>query len=265
MRSAAISWVPEPQNGSNTRSRGPVKASSTSSTSATGNTAGCAQSALVAHDPEHDVRDTVALDSVAVAGLAMDCAVGPTQAAAERFARVLAFDRLVRFAGLAVEVEDELVRRGEAAVPVAGQAGPLVPDIPAEASPALRAHPGNPAFPIGELFSVAMDEAKVHQQLGICGDGCRGKDTLHQSIPITDLFLRRAIVALLGIGRGGEHQRRLRPVHQPRHHGRVGRITADQPVMPEPPDVAGLSDRLGRGLRDGVGGVIVDGRTVEPS
>ena len=40
---------------------------------------------------------------------------------------------------LAVEVEDELVRGSEAAVPVARQAGPLVPGVQAEAPPALRA------------------------------------------------------------------------------------------------------------------------------
>jgi hypothetical protein len=107
-----------------------------------------------------------------------------------------------------------------------------------------------------------MDEAEVDQQLGIGGDRRRGEDALHQRIPIADLLLRRAIVALLGIGRRGEHQRRLRPVHQPRHHGRVGGIAADQPVIAQRPDVARLGDRLGRGLGDGIGRVIVDRRAV---
>lgn len=51
---------------------------------------------------------------------------------------------------------------------------------------------------LGYPFAVAMDEAEVHQQLGNGGDGRRGKDALHQRIPIADLLLRRAIVALLG-------------------------------------------------------------------
>lgn len=46
-----------------------------------------------------------------------------------------------------------------------------------------------------------MDKAEVHQQLGIGRDGSRGEDALHQRIPIADLHFRRAIVALLGIGR----------------------------------------------------------------
>jgi len=72
---------------------------------------GRAQPALVEHHPEHAVRDAVALNRVAGAGLAMDCAVGTAQAAsAEGFSGVLAFDRLVQFAGMTVEVEDERKR-----------------------------------------------------------------------------------------------------------------------------------------------------------
>jgi hypothetical protein len=73
----------------------------------------------VAHDAKHGVRDAVALDRVACAGFGMHGAVGPAQpTAAEDLARVLGRDRLVQFSGRAVEVENELVRRGQAAVPV---------------------------------------------------------------------------------------------------------------------------------------------------
>ena len=62
----------------------------------------------------------MALDRISCSGLGVDGAVGPAQpTATQGFARVLGRDGLVRFARRAVEVENELVRRGQAAVPVA--------------------------------------------------------------------------------------------------------------------------------------------------
>ena len=70
------------------------------------------------------------LDRVAAAGLGVDGAVGLAQpTAAKDLARVLGRDGLVWFARGAVEVENELVRRGQAAVPVAGQTRALIPDM----------------------------------------------------------------------------------------------------------------------------------------
>ena len=55
------------------------------------------QPALMAHDAEHAVGDAVALDRVAGADLGIDGAGGAAQpTAAEGFARVLGWDRLVR-------------------------------------------------------------------------------------------------------------------------------------------------------------------------
>src|SRR5690606_14939154 len=57
---------------------------------------GGTQPALVAHDPEHAVRNAVALDRVAISGLAMDRAVSPAQPAA--VTDVIAFANLPRVA-----------------------------------------------------------------------------------------------------------------------------------------------------------------------
>ena len=74
-------------------------------------------------------------------GLGVDGAVGPAQpTAVERFARVLRRDGLVRLSRCAVEVENELVRGGQAPVPFARQAGTLIPHIPAKASPGRVSH-----------------------------------------------------------------------------------------------------------------------------
>lgn len=95
------------------------------------------------HDPEHGIGDAVALDCVAEAGRALDRAVGPVQpAAAKRFAHVLALGRLVGFVGLEAKVEDDPCEGTSRPFQSPGRVGPsLVPDIPAEAPPPLRAHP----------------------------------------------------------------------------------------------------------------------------
>ncbi len=70
----------------------------------------------MAHDAEDRVGDAMALDRIAGASLGVDDAISAAQpTAAEGFASVLGRDGLVRFARRAIEVEDELVRRGEAA------------------------------------------------------------------------------------------------------------------------------------------------------
>ena len=120
---------------------------------------------------EDAVGDAMALDRVAGASLGVDDAISPAQpTTAEGFASVLGRDGLVGFARRAIEVEDELVRRCQAALPVARQARALIPDIPAKAPPARGAHPFHPSFPIGLPLAVAVDEADVDQQLtsGLC-------------------------------------------------------------------------------------------------
>ena len=106
---------------------------------------------------EDAVGDAMALDRVAGASLGVDDAISPAQpTTAEGFASVLGRDGLVGFARRAIEVEDELVRRCQAALPVARQA--------------RGAHPFHPSFPIGLPLAVAVDEADVDQQLtsGLC-------------------------------------------------------------------------------------------------
>ena len=63
-------------------------------------------------DTKSRLIKTDTLDRVAGSGLGVDGAVGPAQStAAEDLARMLGRDGLVRFAGRAVEMENELVRR----------------------------------------------------------------------------------------------------------------------------------------------------------
>ena len=69
-----------------------------------------------------------------------------------------------------------------------------------------------------------MHEAEVDQHLRIVGHASSSKDALHQLVPLADLILCCAIVALLGVGRRGEHQRRSLTLHQARNRRGIGRV-----------------------------------------
>lgn len=77
----------------------------------------------------------------------------------------LAGDDLVGLASLAIEVKDKLESRRQATVPIARQSRPLVPDVEAEAAPALLAHPVEPGMPVRLPFIVPVDETEIDQKL----------------------------------------------------------------------------------------------------
>jgi hypothetical protein len=134
--------------------------------------------ALVAHHADHRVGDAGVLRRLALVRPAADFAIlaahrrGRAIGAQVRFlASVLAGHDLVGFAGAAVEVENELEAGSQSALPVAGHAWPLIPDVPRKAPPALLTHPGQPAVPIRDDFVVAVDQPEVDQHLSVAAIG----------------------------------------------------------------------------------------------
>src|SRR5690606_34335818 len=122
---------------------------------------------------------------------------------------------LVRLSRLAIEVEHELECGRQTPVPVAGKSGPLVPDVKAEAPPALSSHPVEPGFPIGLPLVVAVDEAEVDEHLAILGYHLVEvvEDAAHQGVPIADPT--GGVVPLVAVGWAREQQRRALAVHDP--------------------------------------------------
>src|SRR3546814_5616639 len=99
-----------------------------------------------------------------------------------RLAGKLAGHRLVGFARLPVEVEDEFKARRQTPLPITGHPWPLVPDVPGKTPPALAAHPVEPCVPIRDELVVAVDQAEVDQHLAIGGHGHLREHAAHQEI-----------------------------------------------------------------------------------
>jgi len=101
-------------------------------------------------------------------------------------ARPPAGDDLVGLPRRAIEVEDELERRRQPAVPVTRQARSLIPGVPPEPPPALGAHPFDPACQYGchspsrwimPRFTITWPSAAMTSDK-------RAKHAAHQHVPI---------------------------------------------------------------------------------
>jgi hypothetical protein len=93
---------------------------------------------------------------------------------------------LVRLPRHAVEVEQELEGRRKSAVPVASQAGALIQGVDPEAPPVPRAHPVDPALPVGLPLAVAVDQPEIDEHLPGLRHRRRqmAEDAAHQRIPV---------------------------------------------------------------------------------
>ena len=82
-----------------------------------------------------------------------------------------------------------------------GEPRPLVPDVEAEAAPALLPHPVEPALPVGLPLVVAVDQPEIDQDLAVVRHDIRKvpEDALHQRVPVADAAGR--VVALVAVGR----------------------------------------------------------------
>src|SRR3990167_9549274 len=158
---------------------------------------------LVAGDADDVVRDPGLLDALTGVSPLADRTILVAHAAMGivDVPRPFARHDLVRFPRRAIEVEEELEGRREPAGPVARQAGTLIPDVEAEAAPALLPHPVEPPLPIGLPLVVAVDQSEIDQDLAVVGHHVHyvTEDALHECVPVTDASGR--VVALVGIGR----------------------------------------------------------------
>lgn len=150
---------------------------------------------------------------------------------------VLAGHDLVGLATFTVEVKNELEARSQSALPVTGHSRPLIPDVPREAPPSLLAHPFEPGIPIRNHLVGPMDEAQIDQHLAVVCHRQVCEHTAHQAIPIGDAT--RGVVALVAVGRRSDAQLRRLAVHQRGDHAAVGRVTTDQTMLTDAPDIAG--------------------------
>ena len=81
-----------------------------------------------------------------------------------------------------------------------------------------------------------MNQAQVDQHLAVVAHRQPGEDTPHERVPVAHAAGR--IVALAGIGRRGEQQRRLFAGHQLGLGSRIGGIAAQQAMLAHQPEIA---------------------------
>ncbi|NKA37083.1 hypothetical protein GO300_05143 [Ralstonia solanacearum] len=199
--------------------------------------------ALVPHHTDHRIRDPGVLGKFAlVCPTPANAVLAPHRgrravgAQVLVLASVLARHGLVCLASLTIEVEDEFEGWCQPATPVAGHARSLVPHVPAEPPPALRAHPRDPGIPVWDDLAVAVDQPEVDEHLAVARHRHVAEDAAHQHVPVRDTT--GGVIALVGVGRRGKAQRGLLARHQGRDHRAVGGIAADQAVLAQEPDVA---------------------------
>ena len=117
---------------------------------------------FVACDAQHGVGNAHVLHGLADMRVGLHLAIrGAQTTALVRRACPFAGDDLVGLPRHAIEVKNQFERRGQTPVPVTRQPRPLVPGVEAKATPAPRAHPFQPGFPIGLPFILAMNQAEI--------------------------------------------------------------------------------------------------------